>query len=75
MQFLYQKAGYIFEKYQKDFGVKDELIYTCLKKVGSSIRYFDEDAREGNGRLVKKWNLIVPESQVKDSGQGVTEFV
>ena len=75
MQFLYQKAGYIFEKHQKDFGVKDELIRTCLKKVGSSIRYFDEDARAGNGMLVKKWNLIVPASRVKDSSQGVTEFV
>ena len=75
MQFLYQKAGYIFEKHQKDFGVKDELIHTCLKKVGSSIRYFDEDAREGNGMLVKKWNLIVSRSRVKDSSQGVTEFV
>lgn len=75
IQFLYQKAGYIFEKYQKDFSIKDELIDACLQKVGSSIRYFDEDARDGNGLLIKKWNLIVLKSTVKDTSQGVVEFV
>ncbi len=29
-------------------------------KVGDGIRYFDKEARNGNGILVKKWNLIIP---------------
>lgn len=75
IQFLYQKSGYFFEKYQKDLGIKDELINTCLDKVGNGIRYFEEDARDGNGLLVKKWNLIVPKGFEINSNQEVTEFV
>ena len=75
MQFLYQKAGYIFERYKTDFVIKDELTDACQKKVGEGIRYFDEDAREGNGVLVKKWKLIVPKGIDNDSNQVVTEFV
>jgi len=74
-QFLYQKSGYIFEKYQEDLGVNDELINICLKKVGESIRYFDEDAKKGNGMFVKKWNLIVPKNIIIDSDEGVDQFV
>lgn len=60
IQFLYQKSGYLFEKYQKDLGIKDGPINNCLVKVGNGIRYFEEDARDGKGLLMKKWNLIVP---------------
>lgn len=75
IQFLYQKAGYIFERYKTDFGIKDELIDACQHKVGDGIRYFDEDAREGKGVLVKKWKLIIPKGIDNDFSQGVTEFV
>ena len=75
IQFLYQKAGYIFERYKIDFGIKDELIDACQQKVGEGIRYFDEDARAGNGVLVKKWNLIIPKNIANNFSRGVTEFV
>ena len=75
IQFLYQKAGYIFERYKTDFVIKDELIDACQQKVGEGIRYFNEDAREGNGVLIKKWKLIIPKSIDNDFSQGVTEFV
>lgn len=75
IQFLYQKAGYIFERYKTDFGIKDELIDACQQKVGEGIRYFDEDAREGNGVLIKKWKLIIPKGIDNNFSQGVTEFV
>lgn len=75
VQFLYQKAGYIFERYKIDFGIKDELIDACQKKVGEGIRYFDEDAKNGNGILVKKWNLIISKEIGNDFNQGVTELV
>lgn len=67
IQFLYQKAGYIFERYKVDFGIKDELIDACRQKVSECIRYFHEDAREGNGIFVKKWNVIVPRN-IHDNG-------
>lgn len=75
IQFLYQKAGYIFERYKADFAIRDELINACQQKVGEGIRYFDDDARAGNGVLVKKWNLIIPRGMNNDFNQGATEFV
>jgi predicted transcriptional regulator of viral defense system len=75
LQFIYQKAGFIFERYKSDFVIKDELIGACQQKVGEGIRYFDEDAHKGNGVLMKKWNLIIPKSIDNDSNQGVSEFV
>jgi predicted transcriptional regulator of viral defense system len=75
IQFLYQKAGYMFERYKTDFSIKDEFIDACQQKVGEGIRYFNEDAREGNGVLVKKWNLIIPKGIDNNLNQGVTEFV
>lgn len=75
VQFLYQKAGYIFERYKMDWDIKDELIHAFQQKVGEGIRYFDEDAREGNGIFIKKWNLIIPKSIHNDSKQEVVEFV
>ncbi len=75
IQFLYQKAGYIFEQYKTDFGIRDELIDVCLQKVGEGIRYFDEDARDGNGVLIKRWNLIIPKGIDNDFNREVKEFV
>lgn len=75
VQFLYQKAGYIFERYKIDCGIKDELINACQQKVGDGIRYFDEDAREGKGVLIKKWNLIIPKKIDNETKQEVVEFV
>ena len=34
IQFLYQKAGYIFERYKTDFVIKDELIDACQRDKG-----------------------------------------
>lgn len=75
IQFLYQKAGYIFERYKSVFGISDEMIEACQRKVGEGVRYFDEDARKGNGVLIKKWNLIMPKSIDIDLKMEVTEFV
>lgn len=75
IQFLYQKAGYILERYKMEFDIKDELIDACQQKVGECIRYFDEDAREGNGVLIKKWNLIIPKGLDNKFNQEVAEFV
>ena len=58
--FLYQKVGYLFEKY---FGNKmPEYFYQlCLSKSGNKIRYFE--AEVGFARLVLKWKLMVPKER------------
>ena len=55
--FLYQKVGYLFEKY---FGnrVPDSFYQLCLSKSGNKIQYFE--AKVGFAKLVLKWKLMVP---------------
>ncbi len=55
--FLYQKVGYLFEKY---FGsrVPDSFYQLCLSRAGNKIQYFE--AKVGFAKLVLKWKLMVP---------------
>ena len=58
--FLYQKVGYLFEKY---FGNQfpDSFYQLCLSKSGNKIRYFE--AKVGYSKLVFKWRLMVPKER------------
>lgn len=55
--FLYQKVGYLFEKF---FGNKiDKSFYRlCLSKSGKTIRYFE--CKKGYSTLNSKWKLMLP---------------
>lgn len=55
--FLYQKVGYLFEKY---FGnrIPDSFYKLCLSKIGNKTHYFE--AKVGFSKLVNKWKLMVP---------------
>ena len=55
--FLYQKVGYLFEKY---FGnrVPESFYELCLSRSGNKIQYFE--AKVGYAKLVLKWKLMVP---------------
>lgn len=75
LQFMYQKAGFIFERYKSEYGIKDELLASCLEKVSDSIRYFDNDTKEDKGTYLKKWQLIVPRNIEGYFNQGVNELV
>ncbi len=59
-QFLYKKAGYFLEKHSNSLGLTDDLLAAIEMKVGSTRKYISDDARNGHGRLVKRWGLIVP---------------
>lgn len=59
-QFLYKKAGYFLEKYSNSLGLTDELLTAIEMKAGSTRKYLSDDARNGHGRLIKRWGLIVP---------------
>ena len=58
--FLYQKTGYLFEKY---FGnsVPESFYQLCLSKSGNKIQYFE--AKAGHAKLVHKWKLMVPKER------------
>lgn len=55
--FLYQKVGYLFEKY---FGkeVPESFYELCMSKIGKKINYLD--ASVDYSKLVSKWKLMVP---------------
>lgn len=66
LQFLYKKAGYFFERYQKQMGIGNDLLELCEQKSGRSLRYLGEEAQNGSGKLIKRWNLIVPDDLESD---------
>lgn len=55
--FLYQKVGYLFEKYLGE-EIPDSFYQLCLSKIGNRIQYFE--AKVGFAKLVLKWKLMVP---------------
>lgn len=55
--FLYQKVGYLFEKYFGD-RVPESFYQLCLSRIGNRIQYFE--ANVGFAKLVLKWKLMVP---------------
>ncbi|MEL7568869.1 MAG: hypothetical protein AAGU27_28940 [Dehalobacterium sp.] len=73
-QFLYKKAGYFLEKYSYSLGLTEELLAAIEMKVGSTRKYLSDDARNGRGRLIKRWGLIVPVTLDSETEEG-DEFV
>lgn len=58
--FLYQKVGYLFEKYFGD-RVPHSFYEMCRERMGNKIQYFE--AQVGFAKLVLKWRLMVPKER------------
>ncbi len=54
--FLYQKVGYLFEKYYGE-KIPKSFYELCLSKIGTKKMYLD--CTPGRTKLISKWNLIV----------------
>lgn len=54
--FLYQKVGYLFEKYYGE-KIPKSFYELCLSKIGTKRMYLD--CTPGRTKLISKWNLIV----------------
>jgi predicted transcriptional regulator of viral defense system len=67
-QLLYKKAGYFLERYQHSLGITDVFLHQIEKKTGNTRRYIDEEAKDGNGILIKRWGLIVPKALEEKGG-------
>lgn len=66
-QILYKKAGYFLERYQQSLGITDDFLSQIEKRTGNTKSYLDEEAKDGNGMLIKRWGLIVPKTlEVED---------
>jgi len=58
---LYQKVGYLFEKFYRD-KLPKSFYDLCLSKKAKTVRYLDY-SRSLKDKLNKKWNLIVREEE------------
>lgn len=61
-QYLYKKAGYYFDKYRQGLGITEDLLVFCeLNANAASRKYLNDEAKNGQGKLIKRWGLIVPQ--------------
>ncbi|MDR2073890.1 MAG: hypothetical protein LBP36_00730 [Oscillospiraceae bacterium] len=60
-KFLYQKAGYIFQHFQKELSISENFLNKCRKNIGNSKRYLSNETKLQNSEkyLNKEWHLIV----------------
>lgn len=56
--YLYQKVGYLFEKYYGDM-IPDSFYKLCLSKIGNKVFYLEPNSKRA--KLNTKWKLMVKE--------------
>lgn len=66
---LYAKVGFFLQQHKEQFYVEEELLKKLKEKMPASIVYFDSKRKKG--KLIKEWNLIIPEIIIK---RGWEEF-
>lgn len=66
---LYAKVGFFLQQHREQFYVEDVLLRELKKKAPISVVYFDSKRKKG--KLVKEWNLVVPDIIIK---RGWEEF-
>jgi hypothetical protein len=66
---LYAKVGFFLQQHKEQFYVEEELLKKLKEKMPASTVYFDSKRKKG--KLIKEWNLIIPEIIIK---RGWEEF-
>ncbi|MGA1841645.1 MAG: type IV toxin-antitoxin system AbiEi family antitoxin domain-containing protein [bacterium] len=66
---LYAKTGVFLQQHREQFFVEEELLKELKKRAPVSAVYFDSERKKG--KLVKEWNLMVPDIIIK---RGWEEF-
>ena len=69
-QFLYQKMGYMLERFNSSIGITEEFYQFCQEHIGKSKRYLSKDVYQGT--YDAKWKMIVPDVKAyqKNGGEG-----
>lgn len=57
---LFAKTGFFLEQHREDFFVEERFLQELEKRTPRQPLYLDRSAN--NGRLLKRWNLVVPEA-------------
>ena len=58
--FLYQKVGYLFEKYYGD-SVPNDFYNLCLSKIGNKVFYLEKNSVKA--KLNSKWKLMIKDNK------------
>jgi len=61
-QSLRQKIGYILSLLEDEMKVSEWLLRDLRKSIKNKIYYLLPQSKEGSGRIVNEWNLIVPKN-------------
>lgn len=60
--FLYQKAGFVFDHLNDDFGFSDGFFNVCKENAGNSSRYLLKDMNSVELAFSNKWHLTYPKT-------------
>ena len=66
---LYQKVGYVLERFKDQINVHDDIIELCRKKGKVAVSNFSKT--EKCDVFVKEWNLYIPKIIVKEDRHGI----
>jgi predicted transcriptional regulator of viral defense system len=69
-QVLYQKAGYILDRFQRELGLSAAFFDECVAHIGKSTRYLSATQ---HGVYDSHWCLVVPENFSNIMKKGVDE--
>lgn len=65
IQGLYQRVGYILERYQQEMHLSQAFIQYCKHKMGKSTRYLVSES-ETHGYYHNEWHIVVPKTSLDD---------
>ncbi|HNZ09750.1 MAG TPA: type IV toxin-antitoxin system AbiEi family antitoxin [Bacillota bacterium] len=60
--FMYQKAGYILDRFKEQLHLTEGIFETCEAAIGKSVRYLYQGVRMEKPVFDRRWQLVVPES-------------
>ncbi|MFH5835192.1 type IV toxin-antitoxin system AbiEi family antitoxin [Proteiniclasticum sp. C24MP] len=68
-QGLYQRAGYLLDRYKNEMQLSNEFIEYCKGKIGKSRRYLVSDTKD-DSFYNSEWELMIPEKlfEIRDHG-------
>ncbi len=68
------KVGYFLEEHKQLFAVDESYLNKLQKRVPAKTHYMDRTKRT-TGKLVKRWNLIVPNEIIEKSWEEPNDYV
>lgn len=66
---LYQKVGYVLERFKDQIGIQSDIIELCREKGKVAVANFS--ATEKCDVFIKEWNLYIPKIIVKEDRHGI----